>query len=218
MEQNAPAQAKPIKIPGPEHPISVERNSSRVVVSVAGRVIADTREALTLHEAHYPAFQYIPRKDVDMAQLTRSDSTTYCPYKGDAAYFNIPVGGELSIDAVWSYETPYAAVAGIKDHLASYPYRVDAIAPKDGPPVGKRDGEHRPRQNCDELQKAAMTKRYLEDFATGQTFGSGRLRVDRERIRTFAAEFDPQPFRLDEEAARPGLSADWPRAVGTGLR
>jgi acyl dehydratase len=74
------------------------------------------------------------------------------------------------------------------------------------------------RQNCDELQKAAMTKRYLEDFATGQTFGSGRLRVDRERIRTFAAEFDPQPFRLDEEAARPGLSADWPRAVGTGLR
>ena len=94
MEQNAQAQAKPMKIPGPEHPISVERNSSRVVVSVAGRVIADTREALTLDEAHYPAVQYIPRKDVDMAQLTRSDRTTYCPYKGDAAYFSIPVGGE----------------------------------------------------------------------------------------------------------------------------
>jgi len=127
MEQNAQAQAKPIKIPGPEHPISVERNSSRVVVSVAGRVIADTREALTLHEAHYPAVEYIPRKDVDMAQLTRSDRTTYCPYKGDAAYFSIPVGGERSIDAVWSYETPYAAVTGIKDHLAFYPDRVDAI-------------------------------------------------------------------------------------------
>ena len=127
MEQNAQAQAKPIKIPGPEHPISVERNSSRVVVSVAGRVIADTREALTLHEADYPAVQYIPRKDVDMAQLTRSDRTTYCPYKGDAAYFSIPVGGERSIDAVWSYETPYAAVTGIKDHLAFYPDRVDAI-------------------------------------------------------------------------------------------
>ena len=84
MEQNAQAQAKPIKIPGPEHTISVERNSNRVVVSVAGRVIADTREALTLHEAHYPAAQYIPRKDVDMAQLARSDRTTYCPYKGDA--------------------------------------------------------------------------------------------------------------------------------------
>jgi uncharacterized protein (DUF427 family) len=62
MEQNAQAQAKPIKIPGPEHPISVERNSSRVVVSVAGRVIADTSEALTLHEAHYPAVQYIPAR------------------------------------------------------------------------------------------------------------------------------------------------------------
>jgi uncharacterized protein (DUF427 family) len=127
MQQNAQPQAKPVKIPGPEHPLSVERNSSRVVVSVAGRVIADTREALTLREANYPAVQYIPRKDVDMAQLTRSDRTTYCPYKGDAAYFSIPGGGERSIDAVWTYERPYTAVADIKDHLAFYPDRVDAI-------------------------------------------------------------------------------------------
>src|SRR6266567_1734264 len=127
MEQNLQAEAKPIKIPGPDHPISVERNSRRVVISVAGRVVADTREALTLHEAHYPVVQYIPRKDVDMAQLTRSDHTTYCPYKGDAAYFSIPASGERSIDAVWTYEAPYAAVAGIEDHLAFYPDRVDAI-------------------------------------------------------------------------------------------
>ena len=127
MQQNAQAQAKPMKIPGPEHPISVERNSSRVVVSVAGRVIADTREALTLREAHYPAVHYIPREDVDMTLLARTDHTTYCPYKGDAAYFSIPAGGEHSIDAVWTYETPYAAVASIKDHLAFYPDRVDAI-------------------------------------------------------------------------------------------
>jgi acyl dehydratase len=71
-----------------------------------------------------------------------------------------------------------------------------------GRSLGKCRDEHGPRQNCDELQKAAMTKRYLEDFAAGQTFGSGRVRVDRERIKTFAAEFDPQPFHLDEEAAR----------------
>ena len=127
MKQNLQARTRPIKIPGPDHPITVERNPNRVVVSVAGRVIADTREALTLHEAHYPAVQYIPRKDVDMAQLTRSDRATYCPYKGDAAHFSIPVGGERSIDAVWSYEMPYAAVAGIKDHLAFYPERLDAI-------------------------------------------------------------------------------------------
>jgi uncharacterized protein (DUF427 family) len=127
MEQNVQAQAKPIKIPSPDHPISIERNASRVIVSVAGRVIADTREALTLSEAHYPAIQYIPRKDVDMTLLARSDRTTYCPYKGDAAYFSVPPGGERSIDAVWTYETPYAAVAGIKDHLAFYSDRVDTI-------------------------------------------------------------------------------------------
>jgi uncharacterized protein (DUF427 family) len=126
MEQNVQAQAKPIKIPGPDHPISIERNFSRVIVSVAGRVIADTREALTLSEAHYPAVDYIPRKDVDMTLLARSDRTTYCPYKGDAAYFSIPAGGERS-NAVWTYETPYAAVAGIRGHLAFYPDRVEII-------------------------------------------------------------------------------------------
>ncbi len=123
---------KTVKIPGPDHPITIERNSGRVVVSVSARVIADTREALTLREARYPAVQYIPRKDVDMTLLTRTDHTTYCPYKGDCAYFSIPVGGERSINAVWSYEAPYAAVAVIKDHLAFYPDRVDAIEERRG--------------------------------------------------------------------------------------
>lgn len=127
MQQNNATAARPIKIPGPDHPITIERNAGRVVVSVAGRIIADTRDALMLSEAHYPAVQYIPRKDVDMTLLTRTDLTTYCPYKGDASYFSIPVGGERSIDAVWTYETPYAAVADIKDYLAFYPDRVDAI-------------------------------------------------------------------------------------------
>lgn len=123
---------KTVKIPGPDHPITIERNSGHVVVSVSGRVIADTREALTLREARYPAVQYIPRKDVDMTLLTRTDHNTYCPYKGDCAYFSIPVGGERSINAVWSYEAPYAAVAVIKDHLAFYPDRVDAIEERPG--------------------------------------------------------------------------------------
>ena len=127
MEQSVQAQAKPIKTPGPDHPISVERNPSRIIVSVAGRVVADTREALTLREAAYPAVQYIPRKDVDMALLDRTDHTTYCPYKGDASYFSVPLGGERSVNAVWSYEAPYAAVTPIKDCLAFYPDRVDVI-------------------------------------------------------------------------------------------
>ena len=127
MELHAEAQAKPVKIPGPEHPISVERTRGRVVVSVAGRIIADTRDALTLREAHYPPVQYIPRKDVDMTLLARSTHSTYCPYKGEAAYFSIPSGGERARDAVWTYEAPYDAVAAIMNHLAFYPDKVDRI-------------------------------------------------------------------------------------------
>src|SRR6201997_1513286 len=126
MSEHVEPKPKTVKIPGPDHPISVERNASRVVVTVAGRIVADTRKALTLREAHYPAVQYIPRKDVDMALLNRTDHTTYCPYKGDCSYFSIPLGGERSKNAVWSYEAPYAAVAPIKDYVAFYPNRVDA--------------------------------------------------------------------------------------------
>jgi uncharacterized protein (DUF427 family) len=119
--------AKPLKTPGPDHPITIERNPGRVVVRVAGRVVADTRAALTLREASYPPVQYIPRKDVEMALLERTHHATYCPYKGDCSYYSIPLGGERSVNAVWSYETPYPAVAAIKDHLAFYPNRVESI-------------------------------------------------------------------------------------------
>ena len=83
---------KPVRIPGPDHPIMIQPNPARVVVSVAGRVVADTREALVLREASYPAVQYIPRKDVDMSLLGRTDHATYCPYKGDCAYFSNRAG------------------------------------------------------------------------------------------------------------------------------
>jgi len=119
--------AKPIKLPSAEHPITIEANPKRVIVTVAGRVIADSRHALTLREAAYPAAQYIPRADVDMTLLQRTDQATYCPYKGDCAYYSIPLGGARSANAVWTYEAPYAAVGAIKDHLAFYPDRVDAI-------------------------------------------------------------------------------------------
>jgi uncharacterized protein (DUF427 family) len=119
--------AKTVKIPGPDHPITIDRNPNRLVVTVAGRVVADTRAALTLREANYPGVQYVPRKDVDMALLARTDRTTYCPYKGDCSYFSIPAGGERSVNAVWTYENPYPAVDSIKEYVAFYPSRVDAI-------------------------------------------------------------------------------------------
>ena len=118
---------KPMKIPGPDHPISIIANPSRVMVKVGGKVIADTREALTLNEAAYSPVQYIPRKDVDMSQLQRTAHHTYCPYKGDASYYSIPAGGGRSVNAVWTYEAPFEAMAQIKDHVAFYPDRVDAI-------------------------------------------------------------------------------------------
>jgi len=119
---------KQIKIPGPDHPISIKPNPARVVVSVAGRAVADTRNALTLHEATYLPVQYIPGEDVDFSKLERTDHATYCPYKGDCSYYSIPTGGKKSINAVWSYEDPYPAVAQIRGHVAFYPDRVDEIA------------------------------------------------------------------------------------------
>jgi uncharacterized protein (DUF427 family) len=119
--------AKQMKIPGPDHPISIAANPSRVVVVVGQKVIADTTNALTLREASYPPVEYIPRRDVDMAALTRSGHETFCPYKGDASYFSVPAGGDRSIDAVWSYETPFEAMTQIKDYLAFYADRVDRI-------------------------------------------------------------------------------------------
>jgi len=118
---------KVMKIPGPDHPISIDTNPSRVVVKVGGKIIADTRNALTLREASYPPVQYIPRRDVDMSALVRSGHTTYCPYKGDASYYSIPAGGDRSLNAVWTYETPFEAMAQIKDYVAFYPDRVDGI-------------------------------------------------------------------------------------------
>jgi uncharacterized protein (DUF427 family) len=127
MEPTAANSTKPVKIPGPDHPITIERNPARVIVTVAGRTVADTRAALTLREAAYPGVQYIPRGDVDMTLLARTDHSSYCPYKGDCSYFSIPLGGERSTNAVWSYEAPYPAVASIKDYVAFYASRVDAI-------------------------------------------------------------------------------------------
>jgi uncharacterized protein (DUF427 family) len=118
---------KTIKIPNADHPITIEPTKARVKVTVAGKVIADSTHALTLRESDYPAVHYIPRSDVDMSLLARTDNESYCPFKGDASYFSITNGGDRTVNAVWTYESPYDAVAPIKDHLAFYADRVDAI-------------------------------------------------------------------------------------------
>src|SRR3569832_2862762 len=118
----------PLKVPGPDHPITITRSGKHVRVSFAGVTIADTTRALELKEASYPAVFYIPRADADMAALTRTAHHTLCPYKGDANYYSIAAGGCAAENAVWTYEVPFPAVAEIKEHLAFYPSKVDEIA------------------------------------------------------------------------------------------
>ncbi len=118
---------KPVMIPDANHAITIAPNPNRVIVTIAGKVIAETMHALTLSEASRPPVLYVPRRDVDMTLLARSQHATYSPYKGDCAYYSIPVGGRRSVNAVWTYEAPYAAVAAIRNHLAFHPDRVDSI-------------------------------------------------------------------------------------------
>jgi uncharacterized protein (DUF427 family) len=113
-----------MKIPGPDHPITIVPNPKRVRVSAGGVTIADTARALTLKEASYPAVQYIPREDTDMAMLSRSERTTHCPYKGDANYFNVTANGKAVENAVWTYETPFPAMEQITGYMAFYPDKV----------------------------------------------------------------------------------------------
>jgi len=111
--------------PGPDHPITVEPTPSRVVVKAGGRVIADTTRALTLQEADYPPVQYIPLDDVDPEALRRTDSESYCPYKGEASYYSLVTDGGVLTDAVWTYEQPYESVDTIAGHVAFYPQHVE---------------------------------------------------------------------------------------------
>ena len=112
--------------PTAEHPITIEPIKGRVQVRVNGEVVADTSAALQLQEATLPAVQYIPLADVAQDRLTRTDTATYCPFKGDASYYSVTTSaGDTVEDAIWFYEAPYPAVAGIAGHVAFYPNKAE---------------------------------------------------------------------------------------------
>ncbi len=121
-----------MKVPGPDHPITVRAHPKRVTVNFNGERIAESDNALELREADYPPVAYIPRADVAMEKLVASDHATHCPYKGEATYFSLEAGGKRVENAVWSYADPYPALAAIKGHVAFYPDRVDIV--EDGTP------------------------------------------------------------------------------------
>jgi uncharacterized protein (DUF427 family) len=121
------SKGKEIRIPGPDHPITISPAEGTVRVTVAGRIVAESTRALRLEENGYPPVYYLPRDDADTSLLIRTAHSTYCPYKGDCDYYSITSGGTKSENAVWTYENPYEAVASIQEYLAFYPTRVDAI-------------------------------------------------------------------------------------------
>jgi uncharacterized protein (DUF427 family) len=121
------SKSKEIRIPGPDHPITISPTKGNVRVTVAGRIVAESARALRLDENGYTPVYYLPRNDADMSLLVRTQHYTYCPYKGDCTYYSIPIGEAKSENAVWTYEKPHEAVADIKEYLAFYPSRVDSI-------------------------------------------------------------------------------------------
>ncbi len=110
-----------------DHPITITPNPHRIRVMLGGTIVAETTRALTLREGGMPPVQYIPRDDAEMDLFERTEHRTHCPHKGDASYYSLTAGGIERANAVWSYEAPFPAVAAIKDHLAFYPSKVDAI-------------------------------------------------------------------------------------------
>jgi uncharacterized protein (DUF427 family) len=117
--------SRPIMEPTAEHPITVNPTGKRVVVRVNGEIVADSTEALQLQESSYPAVQYIPFKDLVQDVLTRTNTSSYCPFKGEAGYYSVTVGGGTVDDAIWFYEQPYPAVAAIAGHAAFYPDKAE---------------------------------------------------------------------------------------------
>lgn len=125
-------RGRPVLAPGPDHPITVEPAGSEVRVSLAGVTVAHSDRALALREAGYPTVLYLPLDDVDRSVLRESAHTTYCPYKGDATYWSVDVGGTTARDALWGYPDPLPALAVIAGHVAFYP---DPIVVSSVPPV-----------------------------------------------------------------------------------
>jgi uncharacterized protein (DUF427 family) len=134
-----------MKTPGPDHPITIEPAKNRWRARYAGHVIADSKDALILQEASYGPVVYFPRADVAMEYMSRTDRSTHCPYKGDAAYYTVLMDGQFADNAVWTYEQPYPAMEAIAERLAFYPDKVEvyevadeAVNPRHAEGVGLR--------------------------------------------------------------------------------
>ena len=120
--------AREMKVPGPDHPITITASEERMRARFEGHVIADSARALTLKEAGYPPVTYFPREDVAMEYMAPTEKVTYCPYKGEAHYFTLMMDGRFAENAIWTYEEPYPAMEAIRERVAFYPNQVEVYA------------------------------------------------------------------------------------------
>ena len=155
-----------MKTPGPDHPITVTPAARRWRAKFAGHVIADSADALILQEANYPPVVYFPRADVSMSYMTRTDRATYCPYKGDAAYYTLLMDGQLAENVVWTYELPYPAMEQIAERLAFYTDKVEVYEVTDA----ELETRHREGQRADLDEDDAIT---VDDVVQHTDSGSG---------------------------------------------
>ena len=119
---NSPGHSK-----WPEHKVDEQRLEKRIQVAVNGELLADSNDVIRLEEDRHPVRYYFPRWDVKMDRMTRTETTSECPFKGTAHYFTLTVNGKDLEDVVWTYESPYDEHAALKDRVAFYSERIDGI-------------------------------------------------------------------------------------------
>ncbi|HLZ75059.1 DUF427 domain-containing protein [Phenylobacterium sp.] len=176
-----------MKLPGPDHPITLTPSAKRWRAKFAGHVIADSADAIVLQEADYPPVVYFPRSDVEMGFMSRTARSTHCPYKGDASYYTVLMDGQFAENSVWTYELPYPAMEAIAERLAFYTDKIEVYAVDDAAASPHRKSSGGPDedyaitidnvvQHTDSGSGASQREHWPANVETPRTTDDGGLR------------------------------------------